>query len=1158
MTQGVFRLMLVADGPARAGALAAALSEGSAGRLVAHPVPTFDLAIECAGKTGGDAIVVDSQSSHLLKDDALARLRTAAPGTAVIVRGGGHGARSIPLLDDGARAPLVALALDQALEQHRLDESLRSQEERYRAIVDAQHADKVAVLARVASLLASATDKGEVFHAVARAAIALLGARAAQVLVDDPSASVLRSAGESEPARQSTWPARLASAIPHRSGLAGAVWESRQPVFVEDVQEEPRWLGPDFVREHDLHAYAGLPLVARGRAVGVLSILFAERRTFTQEERELMALLADQAAIAIENAQLFAETERRHQAAEALSRVGRVLSQSLDVGEVARQIAVSAQGLMRISAFAVYRLDPPSGDLVPVTFSGDVAPLFGGGHRLARGTGAAGLAVRRARTVFTPDFLVDPSIDIGPEDRPLFEAASYRAVLSIPLFVRGRVTGVLSLGRPAGASFSDGEIEIAEAFADQAAVALENARLFAEAERRRRSAEALAEVGRLMAQSPDPQEMSDFIAENVQRLLGLNSVVLFHLRSDTQELVSASVRGDVGPTDGSPIVYPVGMGVVGVAAQIRKPVVTADLTDDPLVPQPPEHLARVRQAPFHSALALPLIVQDRVVGALALGDRAGRVYTGEDVQIAQAFADRAALALETARLYQQVRTAHDFLKSIAESSADAIVTTDIDGHITYWSRGAEEALGYRAEDMLGQSLDGLYQSGRAEVERIERRLRVEERIPDYETSMRAKDGSWREVTAAFSLLRDASGAITGALAVVKDVTQRRQLEESLRQSQKMEAIGRLAGGIAHDFNNLMTVVIGRAELLLARLWPEDPVRHDVELFRRTAERAATLTRQLLAFSRQQVLQPRIFDLNAVVARMESMLRRLIGEDIAFTIRLAPDLDLITADPGQLEQVIVNLAVNARDAMPQGGQLTIETANVELDRAHGRRRGSDQREPWVMLSVRDTGVGMDEVTVARIFEPFFTTKETGKGTGLGLSTVYGIVQQSGGDIRVQSEPGRGTTFALYFPREQAIGAGEEQAAPAARAAGRRQTILLVEDEPELRGVVRQMLEHCGYVALEAEHAAEAVWIAANHRGPIHLLLTDVVMPDMSGRALARRVSACRPGIKTVFMSGYTDEAIVRHGVLDGGTTYLEKPFDAEQLAVKIDAVLATST
>ena len=392
------------------------------------------------------------------------------------------------------------------------------------------------------------------------------------------------------------------------------------------------------------------------------------------------------------------------------------------------------------------------------------------------------------------------------------------------------------------------------------------------------------------------------------------------------------------------------------------------------------------------------------------------------------------------------------------------------------------------------------------------------------------------------------------MVLAYDVTERRVLEEQLRQSQKMEAVGQLAGGVAHDFNNLLTVITGYSDLTLRRLDNESPFRSSLEEIKKAGERAASLTRQLLAFSRKQVLQPKVLQLNAIVADVDKMLRRLIGEDIDPLTLLEPSLGQIKADPGQIEQVILNLAVNARDAMPQGGKLTIETQNVYLDNQYARRHTAIQPGNYVMLAVSDTGCGIDAETQVRMFEPFFTTKEQGKGTGLGLSTVYGIVKQSGGHLWVYSEVGKGTTFKIYLPRIDEVIESDETRSALAELPQGRETVLLTEDEEQVRQMIRTILEMGGYRVLEASGGEEALTLYEQHEGQIDLIMTDVVMPGISGRELAQSLETLHPGIRVLYMSGYTDDAIVRHGLLDQEIAFLQKPFTPDALMRKVREVL----
>ncbi len=462
-------------------------------------------------------------------------------------------------------------------------------------------------------------------------------------------------------------------------------------------------------------------------------------------------------------------------------------------------------------------------------------------------------------------------------------------------------------------------------------------------------------------------------------------------------------------------------------------------------------------------------------------------------------------------------------------------------------------LGYDSvADVLALDLTRDVYADPAERQRLlERDAYTEREYDDVEATWKRKDGG--RVTAQLSVraVRRADGTVEYYETFVRDLTQQRRLEGQLLHSQKMEAVGRLAGGVAHDFNNLLTVILSYSDLLLEDLPSDAKDREDVEEIRKAAIAASSLTRQLLAFSRQQVLQPRILDINAVVSGTEKLLTRLLGEDVRLSTSLAPELGNVKVDPGQLEQIIMNLAVNARDAMPRGGKLTIETANVDMDAAYVAGHPVAQPGRYAMLAVSDTGIGMDAQTQARIFEPFFTTKEPGKGTGLGLATVYGIVKQSGGFIWVYSEVGHGTSFKIYLPRV-------DEAAPALGAApalvGGSETVLVAEDVTAVRDVASEMLRRHGYTVLEAADAETALRLARQHQGEIHLLLTDVVMPGASGRELADTLVKLRPNMKVLYMSGYTDDAVVRHGVLQEGIAFLQKPFTPDSLARKLRAVL----
>ncbi len=524
------------------------------------------------------------------------------------------------------------------------------------------------------------------------------------------------------------------------------------------------------------------------------------------------------------------------------------------------------------------------------------------------------------------------------------------------------------------------------------------------------------------------------------------------------------------------------------------------------------------------------------------------------------FAGTVALLTDTTerRTFEEARNR---LAAIVESSEDAIASVALDGTITSWNLGAEKLYQYSASEAVGASIflvvpPLLLDDERRILERVARG----EVVRQYETERRRKDGSTVEVAVTLTPVRDAGGTVVAIAKIVRDLTAQREAEaahrrteEQFRQAQKMEAVGRLAAGVAHDFNNLLSVILSYSDLALNDLKVGDPMRDDIEEIQTAGRRASELTGQLLAFSRQQVLQPQVLDLNASVAGMDRMLRRLIGEDVELTLVPAGDLGRVLADPGQIEQVVMNLAVNARDAMPDGGKLTIETANVELDAAYVSTHAGVAPGRYVMLAVSDTGTGMDAATRARIFEPFFTTKAVGKGTGLGLATVFGIVQQSGGHVGVYSEQGYGTTFKVYFPRTDK--APESPRAPRPRETLHgSETILLVEDEDQVRAVASAILRRSGYHVLESSNGVDALVISDGFAKEIHLLLTDVVMPRMSGRKLAEAITLRRPEVRVLYASGYTDDAIVHHGVLAEGVAFLQKPFTPDVILRKVRQVL----
>jgi len=522
---------------------------------------------------------------------------------------------------------------------------------------------------------------------------------------------------------------------------------------------------------------------------------------------------------------------------------------------------------------------------------------------------------------------------------------------------------------------------------------------------------------------------------------------------------------------------------------------------------------------------------------------------------------------------EALQNSEERLAGAVEGNSIATLLIDSNHIITHWNKACEKLTGISAAEIVGtqKAWSAFYAEERSLLADLIVDEATEKEIIRYYEGRYNKSnlikgayegenflpamgekGKWLFVTA--SPLKNYHGTVIGAIATIQDITERKNEQQQLRQSQKMEAIGTLAGGIAHDFNNLLTVIIGNAQLALMNVIGDESIREGIEEIKKAGDKATSLTRQLLAFSRKQIIRPEIMDLNIEINETEKMLKRMIGEDIEFQTVLEPELWKVYADSGQIGQIIMNMVVNARDAMSQGGMLTIETANADLNENYFRERGIHEKKPghYVMLAVSDTGIGMDKETLKHIFEPFFTTKEVGKGTGLGLSTVYGIVKQNNGFIWAYSEPGKGTTFKTYLPKVDAE--PEEKEQTSVDDPGGSETVLIVEDNDSLRKFAKEVLLQHGYRVLDAENGEDALKVCKEYDGQIDLMITDVVMPKMGGREAADRLQPLYPQMKVIYMSGYTDNAIVRHGILKPGLNFLEKPFTPESLARKVREAL----
>ncbi len=575
------------------------------------------------------------------------------------------------------------------------------------------------------------------------------------------------------------------------------------------------------------------------------------------------------------------------------------------------------------------------------------------------------------------------------------------------------------------------------------------------------------------------------------------------------------------------------------------------------IPGLPHMWTRMSIVPLGESLA---VISRDITQLKASEEALRRSHEELEQRVAERTAELQASNAELTAQMRQRQKAEDRFSRLFESGLMAISIADVTGKVFSVNDAFVNLLGYSREELVSgkvRTLDLTPPEWKEATAHNLKMLKTRGVVEPREREFIRKDGRRVPVLLGVAML-----GTTEVLVCATDLTETKRaqaqlslVEEQLRQSQKLEAIGSLAGGVAHDFNNLLSVILSYGGMIEEGLSEGDPIREDIVEVISAGKRAAELTKQLLAFSRKQILRPRVVGLNTLVTGLERMLRRLIGENIEFTVLSSHDLRLVKVDPGQLEQVVMNLVVNARDAMPNGGKLTIETSNMNLDAEYAADHPEITPGPHVMLAVSDNGIGMDAATRARIFEPFFTTKGPGKGTGLGLSTVFGIVKQSGGHIWVYSEPGAGTTFKVYFPCAKAETA-EAEPAPDSQAVPARgvETILLVEDEEQVRALARTVLKRHGYHVLEAQSGGDALLICEQHTARIDLLLTDVVMPRMTGRQLADRLRQVRPDMKVLYMSGYTDNSIVHHGVLDSGINFLEKPLTVERLTRKVRDVL----
>jgi PAS domain S-box-containing protein len=819
------------------------------------------------------------------------------------------------------------------------------------------------------------------------------------------------------------------------------------------------------------------------------------------------------------------EEESRKLAEEnaIMAEIGRIISSTLNIDDVYERFAERVRDLIPFDRITIRTINPKDNTVTIAYISGVDIKKHQIGFSTPLPRSVAEECVRTQSGFLLQSESFDEVKTRFPNLFPSFQAG-LQSMIFAPLISKDQVIGILSIQTTKPKAYTQRDLRLAERVGSQIAGAVANVLLFIQL---KRAEEAMRESEEKFRDLYDHAPVGYHEYDKEGRITKVNRTDLEMLGYTSEELI------------GQPI------WKLNVGEEIVREQVLAKLAG--ALP-PGQNLERIYKK--KDGTIFPVLIQDRLT-LDEKGQISGIRCTIQDIT-------------EHKQSEEALRQSEERYRTILENIEDGYYEVDLPGNFTFFNDSLCRMLGYSRDELIGMGNDRYTdQENRKKLfQAFNRVYRTGEPVKGFDWEVIRKDGRKLYGEVSVSLIRSSTGEPVGFRGIARDITERKRaekemaaLQEQLTQSQKMEAVGRLAGGIAHDFNNLLTVIKGYTQLSLLDLKENNPLWENIQEIQKATERAANLTRQLLAFSRRQILDPKVLDLNSLLRDTEKMLRRMIGEDIELVTRLSEGLGKVKIDPGQIEQVVLNLAVNARDAMPSGGKLTIETANAQSDEGYALTHLGLTPGHYVRLSVSDTGVGMSREVQEKAFDPFFTTKEKGKGTGLGLSTVHGIVTQSGGKIWVYSDPGHGTTFKIYFPTiegelDTLDGRNEPDSSPRGS-----ETVLLVEDESSVRDLANRLLKQQGYRVLEAANGEEALRLAQETAGErIHLLLTDVVLPQMSGKELADQLKTFRPDLKVLYTSGYTDFAVVHHGVLNSGTHFLQKPFSLKTLSQKVREAL----
>lgn len=886
--------------------------------------------------------------------------------------------------------------------------------------------ERQAAFAEIVKELAAEDDLDRLFARIGERVCRLLGTDSASFSVVEGDELVFRGAyGVPEPLRHTQRRKITQTRV-------GRVILTRRASAIPDMTRDPHWRDSEVVTRWGYRAILEVPVVLRGEVIGALAALDKAPRDFSEEDIALLGALADHTALALDRTRLLREAQERQHEAEVLAELARAITASLDLDTVLERVAKGARELCRSDTAKIALRDPDSDAMVLRYPLGTRYPQYDT-SRIEAGKGSGGLVVATGCPFRTDDYAADPRI--GKDCLEGARVEGIVAELVMPIQIEGRVEGLLFVQNRAPRPFTERDEAVLLRLAGHAAIAIQNARLFGETERRRQTAEGLAQLGRLISQSLDPEEVAQRITDSVRALLGGINAVLFRIEPESGELVSVAIAGDVGPTGGGALVHPRESGLAGVAVRERRPVVTANLLADPRVTLAPEVRAGFEEAPFRAALSVPLLVKDRVIGALSIGDREGRTFGAEEIRLAQAFADQAAIALENSRLYGELRAA----------------------------------------------------------------------LEEVEAS-----------------------------------------HERIVQAERLRALGEMAGGIAHDFNNALAAILGRAQLLLARV--EDPnFRRQLQVIEKVAMEAGQTVRRIQEFTRMRRARPsQPVDLaRAVQEAVEFTRARWVDEaqakGITYEVRVeGGPVPPVAGDPDELREALTNLVLNALDAMPEGGRVTIRTG-VEGER--------------VCCVVSDTGIGMTEEVRRRVFDPFFTTKGF-RGTGLGLSMVYGIVTRHGGEVEVRSQPGQGSAFTLWLPAAREAAPPPERPAEAAPRPLRSARVLVIDDEEEIREVLVELLRGQGHAVVGCADGRSG--LARFEAERFDLVITDLGMPGLSGWEVAAAVKRRSPALPVALITGWGDRIDPEEARAKGVDHLVAKPFRIEEIAALAARAVSPTT